>query len=146
MPLILWHNVHMGTLAAISASHHTLLAGLEVSQLNSGLPLEVLSDFVASSGLPSAAIYAVVIPLRTLKHRRAKHQALSRDESDKLVRLMKAFDHTVRVFGNQDKALSWLEKPRDRFDGLRPLDMLQTEFGGSKVDEMLWQIADGMFV
>src|SRR5438132_14241276 len=39
------------------------------------------------SGVTDDEIYALIVPRRTLTHRRARREALSRDESDRAVRL-----------------------------------------------------------
>ncbi len=90
-------------------------------------------------------LYDVVIPARTLKHRRSRREALSRDESDKLARLVRVFDQAVTIFGNAEAARSWIMQPKHRFAERTPLQMLRTELGGRFVEEMLVQIDDGMF-
>ena len=95
--------------------------------------------------MPIKDLHDIVIPARTLKHRRARREPLSRDESDKLARLARIFDHAVRVFGDVTRARHWLEKPKRRFDGRNPLAMMRTEIGGRMVEEMLLQIEHGMF-
>ena len=87
----------------------------------------------------------MVIPARTLKHRRQRQEPLSMDESDRLVRVARLYGLGVKVFGNPDKARRWLSKPKERFDGRSPLAMMRTGLGGSAVEEMLYQIDEGMF-
>ena len=118
---------------------------LDLQAVESGLSLATLTNFVAASGLKMADVYDVVIPARTLKHRKARKQALSADESDKLARLIRTWDHAVRVVGDPLKALHWLNKPLRRFAGRTPLHMLHTEFGARLVEEMLGQMDYGMF-
>jgi len=118
---------------------------LDLSRIESGVPTATMSDFVAASGLALKDLYDVVIPARTLKHRRARREPLSRDESDKLARLVRIFDQAVRVFGNFDRARAWLNKPKRRFEGRTPLEMLRTDVGGRAVEEMLGQFEHGMF-
>jgi len=118
---------------------------LDLSHVESGVPIATMSDFATSSGLPMKDLYDVVIPARTLKHRRERKQPLSRDESDKLARLVRVFDHTVKVFGDLELARKWLNKSKKRFAGRTPLDMLQTDVGARMVEELLGQIDYGMF-
>jgi putative toxin-antitoxin system antitoxin component (TIGR02293 family) len=118
---------------------------LDLSHVESGVPLDTMSDFAESSGLPLKDLYDVVIPARTLKHRRARREPLSRDESDKLARLVRIFDHAVAVFEDLTRAREWLNKPKKRFDSRTPLEMIRTEIGGRMVEEMLVQIEYGMF-
>jgi putative toxin-antitoxin system antitoxin component (TIGR02293 family) len=118
---------------------------INLETVESGVPLATMSTFSETSGIPLKDLYEVVIPARTLKHRRVRREPLSRDESDKLARLVRIFDHAVKVFSGADRALVWLNKPKRRFDNRTPLEMLRTEIGGRLVDEMLGQIEHGMF-
>jgi putative toxin-antitoxin system antitoxin component (TIGR02293 family) len=118
---------------------------LDLQTVESGVSVATMANFVAASGLQFRDIYDIVIPARTLKHRKSRKEPLTADESDKLARLIRIYDHTVRVLGNMDKALHWLHKPLRRFAGRTPLQMLRTEFGARMVEEMLGQTDYGMF-
>jgi putative toxin-antitoxin system antitoxin component (TIGR02293 family) len=118
---------------------------LDLAHIESGVPTATLSTFAASSGLALKDLYDAVIPARTLKHRRARREPLSRDESDKLARVVRIFDHAVRVFDGPERARVWLEEPKRRFANRTPLAMLNTETGGRLVEEFLVQIDYGMF-
>lgn len=118
---------------------------LNLESVEAGVPVETMTNFVSASGVELKDIYDVVIPARTLKHRRSRKESLSRDESDKLARLVRVFDQAVSVFGEAEQARKWLNKPKKRFDARTPLQMLRTDFGGRMVEEMLGQIDEGMF-
>lgn len=119
---------------------------LVLDTVESGFPLDALNRFAESSGLTWTEIYDVVIAARTLKHRRSRKESLSRDESDKLARLMRLHDQAVRVFGEAERALWWLREPETQFEERTPLQMTQTEFGGRLVEEALVQIDEGIFL
>ena len=114
-------------------------------EVERGLPISKLEAFSAYSGFALKDLLEVVIPARTLKHRRQRNEPLSMDESDRLVRVARLYELGVKVFGNPDKARRWLSKPKDRFDGRSPLAMMRTGLGGNAVEEMLYQIDEGMF-
>ena len=118
---------------------------LDLETVEAGVPVPTLTNFVAASGMQFKDIYEVVIPSRTLKHRKARKEHLTPDESDKLVRLIRVYDQAVRVFGDKEKALYWLSEAKRRFDGRTPIQMLRTDLGGRMVEEMLGQIYYGMF-
>ena len=118
---------------------------LNLETVESGVPVATMTDFVSASGVPLKDLYDIVIPARTLKHRRARREPLSRDESDKLARLVRIFDHAVRVFDGIERARTWLDEPKRRFDGRTPIEMLRTETGARMVEEFLGQIEYGMF-
>jgi putative toxin-antitoxin system antitoxin component (TIGR02293 family) len=146
MPPLLWHNVYM-TQSAAAARNIPFMTSLrlDLETVESGVSLNALNNFVSASGVQFRDIYEVVIPARTLKHRKARKEHLTADESDKLARLIRIFDHAVSVLGDREKALHWLNEPKRRFDGRTPIQMLRTEWGGRIVEEMLGQIEYGMF-
>lgn len=118
---------------------------LSLESIEAGVPVDTMTSFVSASGVELKDIYDVVIPARTLKHRRSRRESLSSDESDKLARLVRVFDQAVAVFGDSERAREWLGKPKRRFDQRTPMQMLRTDLGGRMVEEMLGQIEHGMF-
>jgi putative toxin-antitoxin system antitoxin component (TIGR02293 family) len=114
-------------------------------QVEAGLPLATLEEFAAYSGFAMKDLLEVVIPLRTLKHRRQRQEPLNAEESDRLARVARLWELGVKVFGDPDKARRWLTKPKMRFEERTPLAMMHTGAGGDGVEEMLIQIEEGMF-
>lgn len=114
-------------------------------QVERGLPLATLEEFAAYSGFAMKELLEVVIPLRTLKHRRQRQEPLNAEESDKLARVARLWEYALKVFGNPDKARRWLTKPKVRFEERTPLQMMRTGTGGDGVEEMLGQIEEGFF-
>lgn len=96
------------------------------------------------SGLSDAEVYFLIVPRRTLAHRIAKHQPLSKDESDKAVRVARVTAMAEQVFGEPERAWRWLRKAKRHFNGKTPVEMLATEAGARLVEEMVVQIEDGM--
>ncbi len=121
------------------------LRRLDYAHVEAGVPLAMMTSFVADSGVELKDIYDTVIPARTLKHRRARREPLSRDEGDKLARLVRVFQQAEAVWGSKEQAGAWLHEPKSRFDGRTPMQMLRTEVGGRMVEEMLGQIESGFF-
>jgi putative toxin-antitoxin system antitoxin component (TIGR02293 family) len=114
-------------------------------EIERGLPLSTLEEFSAYSGIAVKDLLGVVIPARTLKHRRQKKEPLSVDESDRLARVARLYELAVKVFGDPEKAKRWLMKPKIRFEERTPLSMMYTGLGGQGVEEMLYQIDEGVF-
>lgn len=110
-----------------------------------GLPLNAIDEFSAYSGIPVKQLLEVVIPPRTLKHRRQRKEPLNIDESDRLARVAKMFELAVTVYGDREDGTNWLLHPKDRFQGKSPLAMLRSEAGERAVEEFLYQIDEGVF-
>jgi putative toxin-antitoxin system antitoxin component (TIGR02293 family) len=105
----------------------------------------MLEEFEAYSGLALKDLLEIVIPARTLKHRRQRQESLNLDESDRLARLARIYELAVKVYGNREDGRNWLMGPKRRFDGKSALAMLRTEAGEHAVEEFLIQIDEGMF-
>jgi putative toxin-antitoxin system antitoxin component (TIGR02293 family) len=101
-------------------------------------------DGLRRSGLTDDEIYSLVVPRRTLTHRRARREALSRDESDRAVRVARIAALAGQVFGETERGWRWLRASKRRFDGRSPLQLSATEAGARLVEEVLYRIDDGM--
>lgn len=51
--------------------------------------------------------------------------------------------HAEAVFVDPKKAARWMQKPKRRFEGRTPLEMLATEAGTEQVETFLFQIESG---
>jgi putative toxin-antitoxin system antitoxin component (TIGR02293 family) len=107
------------------------------------LPAAAIQSLVRG-GVSDAEVYRLIVPRRTLAHRIAKRQPLSRDESDKAVRVARITTMAERAFQDAGKAWRWLRKPKRRFEGKAPMEMLATETGARLVEEMILQFEYGM--
>jgi putative toxin-antitoxin system antitoxin component (TIGR02293 family) len=127
----------------LTVSKLTRLAADAARTIEAGLPLSFV-DSLLELGVSTAEVHELVVKPRTLSHRREKGQPLSIEESDRAVRVARTIEQATRVFGDRDKAMRWLRKPKRRFDGSAPMDMLLTETGGRVVEEALIQVDEGM--
>jgi len=101
-------------------------------------------DSLRQSGLTDEEVYRLVVPRRTLTHRRARREALSRDESDRVVRVARVVALCEDVFGERERGWRWLRDAKRQFQGRTPLDLLATEAGARLVEELLYRIDEGM--
>ena len=97
-------------------------------------------------GLQPAEIDAVIIPRRTLQHRRSRRERLTVEESDRVLRATRVLSSAESVYGDRDRALAWLRQPNPRLNGRVPLFLLNTDTGSRIVEELLTQVDEGMFV
>jgi putative toxin-antitoxin system antitoxin component (TIGR02293 family) len=101
-------------------------------------------DRLSARGLKADEL-AFIIPRRTLTHRRAQHERLSTEESDRAIRLARIVAQAGAAFGNADKAMRWLRTAQGRFAGRTALEMAGTEHGARLVEDALIQIDEGYF-
>jgi len=114
-----------------------------VGLVEQGLPTKTL-DGLLRSGLNDGELFALVVPRRTLTHRRARREPLSPDESDRVVRIARIAALAEHVFGVQERAWKWLRARQRQFRSRSPVQMLSTEAGARLVEELLYRIDDGM--
>jgi putative toxin-antitoxin system antitoxin component (TIGR02293 family) len=107
------------------------------------LPAAAIKALVRG-GLSDTEVYQLIVPRRTLAHRIEKHQPLSREESDKAVRVARITAMAEQIFGEPERAWRWLRKPKQNFESKTPMEMLATEAGARLVEELLIQIDYGM--
>ena len=110
-----------------------------------GLPLDALRELLAL-GFSMSEVHELVINPRTLRHRRARGERLSRDESDRVVRLARTLSSAERTFGDRERAWRRFRKPNRSLHGNSPLELLATETGARAVEEALISLDEGMFV
>jgi putative toxin-antitoxin system antitoxin component (TIGR02293 family) len=109
-----------------------------------GLPTDSIAR-LRDKGLTFSEVSEIIISPRTLKHRKARGEQLSHEEADRIVRVARTIALAEHVFGNREKALMWLRAADEHIDNRTPLSMLQTESGGRLVENMLWQIDEGVY-
>ena len=97
-------------------------------------------------GLTRQEIDWLVIPLRTLQHRRSKREKLTVEESDRVLRVIRLLSQAEAVYGSRERAFGWLRRPVARLQNRAPLDLMRTDTGARIVEELLVQIDEGMFV
>jgi putative toxin-antitoxin system antitoxin component (TIGR02293 family) len=96
------------------------------------------------AGLTDDEIYSLIVPRRTLTHRRARREDLSREESDRAVRIARLAALGEQVFGETERAWRWLRAMKRQFEGRSPLQLAATEAGARLVEELLYRVDEGM--
>jgi putative toxin-antitoxin system antitoxin component (TIGR02293 family) len=116
-----------------------------VRAVQSGLPVSAVDTVVSDLGFTPAEIERLVLPRRTLAHRRARHQPLTLDESVRLARLARVALDAEETFGNPAKAHEWLRRPNRALRNNPPISLLDTDDGARLVEVILGRLAHGLF-
>jgi putative toxin-antitoxin system antitoxin component (TIGR02293 family) len=107
------------------------------------LPLDALSA-LADDTLSPEEVDGLIIPRRTLSHRKAKKEPLSPVESERAVRVASIVALAEDTFDDRNRAHAWLRRPTTALGGKRPIDLLATEIGAHLVEQLLYRIAHGI--
>lgn len=113
--------------------------------VRAGLPTALIDALVRRLGFSAAEVERLIIPRRTLAHRKQKRQPLSPGESDRLARVVRVVAKADETFQDAAKARTWLRRPNRALRGQPPIDLLDTDGGVCAVEAVLDRIAHGVF-
>jgi putative toxin-antitoxin system antitoxin component (TIGR02293 family) len=73
-------------------------------------------------------------------------ELLGISESAQLIRIVKAFNRCIEIFGDADKASVWLKSPYFAFRGATPLSLFNSAAGVEKIMNELERIGHETFI
>jgi putative toxin-antitoxin system antitoxin component (TIGR02293 family) len=110
-----------------------------------GIAIDAADALIANRVLEPEEIYTLVIPRRTLAHRRQHGQRLSPEESDRLARVAVVLGLAEGTLGDAAKARRWLHEPNRALAGDAPVVLLASEHGARAVKAVLGRIGHGVY-
>jgi len=118
-----------------------------VARIREGVPSRVFVEVSKHVGLAQGELAKKLrLSARTMSGRIAKPQTkLKPEESEKVLRVQQIFEQARRVFGSKEQAREWLMNSAHGLEGQRPIDLLDTELGGTQVREYLGAIEYGNY-
>ncbi|MDP2956164.1 MAG: DUF2384 domain-containing protein [Longimicrobiales bacterium] len=112
--------------------------------VHAGLPMRVADTVVQRGVITPAELHRLVIPRRTLAHRKGKGQRLTPEQSDRLARVVRVVARASEALGDETRAGHWLRAPNRALEGRSPLDLLDTDVGARMVERILVRIEHGV--
>ncbi len=116
-----------------------------VEAIQGGLPTGAVEEVLRSGLFQPGELYEIVVPRRTLAHRKRKRQPLSPGQSDRLARVVRIAERAEEALGEREKAARWLRKPNRGLQGKRPIDLLESDIGARMVERALGRIEHGLY-
>jgi putative toxin-antitoxin system antitoxin component (TIGR02293 family) len=113
--------------------------------IGGGLPTRAVEEVLRSGLFQPGEVYAMVVPRRTLAHRKEKRQPLSPEQSDRLARMVRVADRAEEALGDPEKAARWLRKPNRALMQKRPIELLESDVGARMVERALGRIEHGVY-
>lgn len=115
-----------------------------IKAIRSGLPATDFDRVAAAMSLTMEELAGILgVSPRTVRDQRTKHLPLSRENSEKLVRVARIQKLARTIFSSDAAVAQWLAAPAPALDGQRPFDLLDTELGAREVESVLQGIAYG---
>ena len=119
---------------------------LDLAQaIHGGLPTRAVDAVLAAGLIEPHELFQLVIPRRTLAHRKQKRQRLTPEQSDRLARVVRVVSRAEEALGDEAKAARWLRRPNRALAGVRPIDLLESDVGSRMVERVLARIEHGVY-
>jgi len=109
------------------------------------VPFSAVGALAGRIGVSAEELLAVVgIPARTAARRKVA-RFLRPDEADRVLRVARVVEESVRVFGGYPKAAAWLRARHPLLAGEAPFTLLGSDAGAKAVSDELIRIDHGDF-
>lgn len=113
--------------------------------VETGVSTQAIEEVIEAGIVEPGVLYDLVVPRRTLNHRRARDQRLTSEESDRLARVLRVYARSEEVLDDAEAASRWLRKPNRALQGKTPLELLSSEAGARAVEKVLGRLEHGVF-
>lgn len=90
----------------------------------------------------------LVAPESTVRRRLFSKRRFTEAESERILRLARVFAEAVRLFGDEEAALEWLNTPADYLPGrppITPMALAATDAGARLIESHIRRTAHGVF-
>ncbi|MHB8087287.1 MAG: type II RES/Xre toxin-antitoxin system antitoxin [Anaerolineaceae bacterium] len=115
------------------------------AKIHEGFPFSAFEDVRKEINLSQKELSVILeINERTLT-RRKESKKFNKVESDRLYRLIRILLYTESVFGDIEKAQTWLKRPNRSIGGETPINLLDTTVGTQQVEDVLKRIEYGIY-
>ena len=117
----------------------------QIAAIERGLPSSSLGQIASLLGLPKQRIITGLrFAQRTVSARERTKARFSLEESERLLRVLRVHHIAREVFTTDEAVAQWLDAP-DRSLGMKtPLDMLATDLGAAKVENLAQAMIHGV--
>jgi putative toxin-antitoxin system antitoxin component (TIGR02293 family) len=137
-------------LGGAKSLRHSLSTPLEAHEmLMRGLPASALNHLLASLlSLHGEALLekAVGMSVRTYQRRKdSPSKPLNAEQSGRTWKFAEILAKATDVFGSQEDAEHWFERPAMGLDQRRPIDLLATPAGVALVEDLLQRLEHGVY-
>jgi putative toxin-antitoxin system antitoxin component (TIGR02293 family) len=117
----------------------------QIAALERGLPSTSLAQIAGMLNLPKQSIIAALrLAQRTITLREKTRKPFTLEESERLLRVLRLHRLARQAFTTNEAVAQWLSAP-DRSLGMKsPLEMLATDVGAAKVENLAQAMMHGV--
>ena len=115
-----------------------------IELVRAGFPAIVLDETAVVLGIAKSVLTrAAGIPVSTAGAQQRSGKPLSSEDSEKILRVLRATRRAEEVFGDKEEGRAWITSEVLALGGRRPLDLLDTQDGYELVTDELGRIVFG---
>ena len=115
-----------------------------VKRIRAGLPAQTFVQVAERLNLSHQDLAAKLgLVTRTINRKRKLHESLSREESEKLMRVARIWNSARDLFTTDAAIATWLMTPAASLGGVAPMDLLDTDVGSADVEGFIKGLAYG---
>lgn len=131
---------HMGTTPALRFDG----SPDDVASVREGLPVNLIPEVARRYGLDQQEVLEAAGIPRSSLHRYKSLGRLSREQSNRLYKVIYLLRRAEELFGSPYLAATWMKGPKVFLHGSSPLSYLDTEPGFQAVEHLLGRLEDGL--
>lgn len=114
-------------------------------EVRQGFPVESVQELIDTGVIEREDVYRLVIPQRTLSHRRSRGEDLTPEESNRLSRVAAIVLRAIELFEAPEVAGRWLRRANRALQGQAPIELLGSDAGARVVEQVLGRIEHGVY-
>ncbi len=115
-----------------------------VDLIRTGLPAGAFDTTAKALSLTVDELAAKLgISPRTIRDQRKRKVRLSSENTEKLVRIARIQTLGRSIFSTNEAVAEWLRAPAPALNGIKPIDLLDTDTGAREIEAVLHGIAYG---
>jgi putative toxin-antitoxin system antitoxin component (TIGR02293 family) len=113
----------------------------QIEAIRHGISVEAFEETAEKVGLSKSELAQKLgLSPRTISSRKS---LLTREESEKTIRVQDILTEAAEVFGSEAEAQEWLTSPAYGLNNQKPIDLLDTDLGAGRVRGLLSAIKYG---
>jgi putative toxin-antitoxin system antitoxin component (TIGR02293 family) len=117
----------------------------QITAIEKGLPSSALNEIATTTGIPKRKlIEALRFAQRTITQRERAGSRFTMEESERLLRVVRLRHLLKDVFTTEEAIAEWLDTPDEALSNRTPLEMLATDVGAAKVENLAKAMIHGV--
>lgn len=117
-----------------------------ITSIRGGLAGSVVRSLIEALHVPRIVVSEILNVDESNVARLYQRPRVSASQSESIMDTTRLMLKAVRVFGNQELAIEWLQTPVPALGNARPFDLMDTFAGRKWIDQVLCNIESGEFM